>query len=388
MKEIYVTQPSLPDLGEFNELLSDIWDRKILTNNGYYHQLLEEQLAEYLNVKYVSLFSNGTLALMVALKVLNIEGEVITTPYSFVATSHSILWNGCKPVFCDTEKDSYNIDADKIESLITSKTTAIMPVHVYGIPCDNRKIEAIAKKHNLKVIYDAAHAFGVEKNGESILNYGDLSILSFHATKVFNTIEGGAIISHDIETKNKIDKLKNFGIVDETTIEACGINAKMNELQAAFGLLQLKKIHRSIEKRKMVFHKYKLCLKGIKGIKLLDISEDLNYNYSYFPISIDVEEYNCSRDNLYEELKENGVFARKYFYPLISDFEVYKNCRKSDLSQAKLISDNVLCLPLYENLTDIDIELITGIIWSFQLTSTKNNLKKSFALNEYIVLNN
>lgn len=362
MKNIYVTQPSLPNLDDFGVLLADIWNRKILTNNGYYHNLLEQKLAEYLGVKYVSLFSNGTLALMVALKYLKIEGEVITTPYSFVATSHSILWNGCSPVFCDVEEGGFNIDSDKIESLITDKTTAILPVHVYGIPCNHSKIDKIAKKYNLKVIYDAAHAFGVKENGDSVLNFGDLSILSFHATKVFNTIEGGAIISHDIDTKLRIDKLKNFGIVDEQTVEECGINAKMNEIQSAFGLLQLKTIDDSIAKRKLLFDKYVNIFKDINGISILNISSNLEYNYSYFPILVDETEYGLGRDQLYNKLKEINVFSRKYFYPLISDFDTYKDYRTSELMNAKLVSNNVLCLPLYDSMTAKDFDVIVGEI--------------------------
>ncbi len=363
-KMIYVTQPSLPPLDDFIESLKQIWDSKILTNAGPFHEEFEKQLAEYLNVKYISVFSNGTLALITALQCLGIKGEVITTPYTFVATANSLHWNGITPVFCDVEPVYGNIDPDKIEALITANTTAIMPVHVYGNPCDVTKIEAIAKKHHLKVIYDAAHAFGVQKNKESILNFGDLSILSFHATKTFNTIEGGAIISHDKETKIRIDNLKNFGITDEVTVVEPGINAKMNELQCAFGILQLKEIKNNILKRKAVADFYRKELSEIKGIRFLDDITNVEHNYSYFPIFID-DKYPLKRDALYELLKENNIYSRRYFYPLVSSFRPYNelpSAETKNVSIAHKMANEVLCLPIYSELTAEIISKITGII--------------------------
>lgn len=364
IEKIFVTQPSLPPLEDFVDSLKVIWESKELTNNGPFHQEFEKQLAIYLGVKYISVFSNGTLALMTALQALNIKGEVITTPYTFVATPNSLIWNNITPVFCDIDPIYGNIDADKIEALITPGTTAIMPVHVYGNPCDVEKIENIAKKHNLKVVYDAAHAFGVKKNEDSILNFGDLSILSFHATKTFNTIEGGAIISHDAETKTRIDNLKNFGIVDEVTVVEPGINAKMNELQCAFGLLQLKEIEANISKRKQITLHYRRLLKEVKGIRFLDDVSDVKHNYSYFPIFID-EYYPISRDDLYEKLKENNIYARRYFYPLVSTFKPYNTYRSSDLGNlhyALKLSDQVLCLPIFSDLKEDKVKFICSII--------------------------
>jgi dTDP-4-amino-4,6-dideoxygalactose transaminase len=351
-KTIYVTQPSLPPLEDFVESLKQIWDSKILTNNGPFHQEFEKQLAEYLGVKYISVFSNGTLALMTALQCLGIKGEVITTPYTFVATANSLYWNGITPVFCDIDPVYGNIDADKLEALITPNTTAIMPVHVYGNPCDVEKIERLAAKHGLKVIYDAAHAFGVTRQGESVLNFGDLSILSFHATKAFNTIEGGAIISHDEKTKERIDNLKNFGITDEVTVVEPGINAKMNELQCAFGLLQLREMKTNIAKRKALTEFYRQALSGIKGLRFLEDMENVEHNYSYFPVFVD-ERYPISRDALYEELKSNNIYTRRYFYPLVSSFSPYKELASSagaKLPQAVKVSDQVLCLPIYSEM--------------------------------------
>ncbi len=363
-KVIYVTQPSLPELGEFVESLKQIWESKILTNNGPFHEEFEKQLAQYLGVKYVSVFSNGTLALMTALQCLGIKGEVITTPYTFVATANSLFWNGITPVFCDVDPVFGNMDADKIEALITKDTAAIMPVHVYGNPCEVEKIEALARKYKLKVIYDAAHAFGVTKKQNSILNFGDLSILSFHATKTFNTIEGGAIVSHDIETKTRIDNLKNFGITDEITVVEPGINAKMNEVQCAFGLLQLKEIKENIFKRKKVTEFYRNKLGNIKGLRILEDMKDVEHNYSYFPIFVS-EEFSITRDVLYELLKQNNIYARRYFYPLVSSFSPYNELPSSDLknvSAAAKISNQVLCLPIYSNLEEKDLQRIVSLI--------------------------
>lgn len=363
--KIFVTQPVLPDLAEFTELLKDIWDRKWLTNNGKYHQDFEKALAEYLGVPYISLFSNGTLALISALQVLNITGEVITTPYSFVATTHALWWNNIKPVFVDIEPDYCNLDPKKIEAAITPRTTAILPVHVYGNPCNMEAIQEIADRYGLKLIYDAAHAFGVKQNSESILNFGDLSILSFHATKVFNTIEGGAIVSHDEKTKNRIDYLKNFGFAGETEVIAPGINAKMNEIQAAYGLLQLKTIDDNIEARKQIAQLYSKHLEGVKGIRLLAARENLDYNHAYFPIFIDEKEFGKSRDEVYYKLRENNIFGRRYFYPLISQFPTYRgleSAKKGNLGIAEKITSEVICLPIYPGLSDEEVLQIISII--------------------------
>ena len=360
-KPIYVTQPSLPDLEEFIPYLREIWDNKILTNNGPMHKELEKELAEFLGVPYISLFANGTLALVTALQALRITGEVITTPYSFVATTHSLWWNNIKPVFVDIEPKFGNLDPEKIEAAITPKTTAIMPVHVYGNPCYVEKIQKIADVYGLRLIYDAAHAFGVKYKGGSILNYGDLSILSFHATKVFNTFEGGAIISHDSATKQRIDYLKNFGFAGETTIMAPGINSKMNEVQAAMGLLQLKSFDESIVKRKVVADTYRELLKDIKGISMLPEPADTISNYAYFPIFVNEKEYGMSRNALYEKMKQNNIYGRRYFYPLISEFSMYKGLEsssKGNLSIAHKIANEVICLPIY---SEIDIETVSYI---------------------------
>lgn len=352
-KQIFVTQPAMPPLEEFIPYLEEIWESKWLTNNGSFHQKLEQALADYLGVKYVSLFCNGMIALETALQAIRITGEVITTPYSFVATTHAIHMTGCTPVFCDIEPDTFNIDVDKIEALITPKTTAIMPVHVYGNPCDMERLQQIADTYGLKVIYDAAHAFGVKKNGESILNFGDISMLSFHATKVFNTIEGGALITNDEKLKKRIDFLKNFGFADEVTVVAPGSNGKMNELQAAFGLLNLKYIDQNIEKRKKIAQLYRHALEGIDGISCLHDLHGVVHNYSYFPILVNKTVYGISRDELYNKFREHGIYARRYFYPLISDFPTYRGLPTSVPSQLKVsdeISKEVLCLPIFPDL--------------------------------------
>jgi dTDP-4-amino-4,6-dideoxygalactose transaminase len=328
-KNIYVTQPTMPPLEEFTELLKQIWDNKILTNGGPFHQELEKALADYLGVKYISLFSNGTLALVTALQALRITGEVITTPFSFVATTHSLWWNNIKPIFADIDADYNNLDPEKIEAAITPNTTAILPVHVHGNPCNVDRIQKIADTYNLKVIYDAAHAFAVKINGNSILNYGDLSVLSFHATKVFNTFEGGAIICHDEKMKKHIDDLKNFGFRGETIVVAPGINAKMSEVQAAFGLLNLKYIDTSISHRKEITNYYRENLKNIQGIRLLNDIVNVSHNYSYFPVFVNETEYGMLRDDLYELLKRQNIFSRRYFYPLISEFSTYKGLPSS-----------------------------------------------------------
>lgn len=360
-KVITVTSPLLPSLDEFMPYLQDIWNRKWLTNNGHYHKELEKALCEYLKVPFISLFTNGTLPLITALQALRITGEVITTPYSFVATTHSLWWNGIKPVFVDIDPITCNIDPEKIEAAITPKTTAIMPVHVYGTPCDTIRIKEIADKYGLKVIYDAAHAFGVEVDGESVLNAGDMSTLSFHATKVYNTIEGGALICHDEETKKRIDYLKNFGFAGETEVIAPGINSKMDEIRSAYGLLNLKQVDKAIESRKNTANKYRKVLKNIKGLRVLEDIPKVKHNYSYFPVFVDSEVYGKTRDELYYKMKENNVLGRRYFYPLISEFSTYKgleSAKKENLPVANRIADSVICLPMYNGITDTEIDII------------------------------
>lgn len=363
-KNIPVTQPFLPDLNEFIPYLEKIWDNRWLTNNGPFHQELEAKLCEYLGVEHVSLFNNATIALITALQAMRISGEVITTPYSFVATSHSIIWNGLEPVFVDIDPATFNIDPAKIEAAITPKTSAIMPVHCYSNPCDVEAIKKIADSHGLKIIYDAAHAFGVNYKGESILKWGDLSILSFHATKVFNTFEGGAIISPDAETKQHIDRLKNFGIEDELTVTAPGINGKMSEINSAFGLVQLKYINQAIEQRKIIDERYRTELAGIKGITLYQHVVDAGSNFSYFPILVEADYY-LSRDELYDKLKENNILSRRYFYPLISNMPMYRGLPSSAidcLPQANELARKVLCLPIFNELTLVEQQKIINLI--------------------------
>lgn len=352
-KTIPVTQPFLPELSEFVPYLEQIWDNRWLTNNGPFHQKLEAKLAEYLGVEHVSLFNNATIALITALQAMRIHGEVITTPYSFVATSHSIMWNGLEPVFVDIDPTTFNIDPAKIEAAITPRTTAIMPVHCYSNPCDVEAIQKIADNYGLKVIYDAAHAFGVNYKGKSLLNWGDLSILSFHATKVFNTFEGGAIISPDAKTKQRIDRLKNFGIANELTVTAPGINGKMSEINAAFGLVQLKHIDDAMAQRQAVDSRYRSELAEVTGITLYQHDINANSNFSYFPILVEAE-YPLSRDELYEKLKANGILSRRYFYPLISNMPMYRGLPTADtvhLPLANALAEKVLCLPIFNELT-------------------------------------
>lgn len=363
----YVTQPLLPPLEEFIPYLEQIWKNKCLTNGGPFHQQLEQALCNYLGVKHISLFANGTLALITALQALRITGEVITTPYSFVATAHSLLWNGIKPVFVDIDAVTFNIDPEKIEAAITPQTTAIMPVHCYGHPCDVKRIAQIADNYGLKVIYDAAHAFGVQSSGVSVLNHGDLSILSFHATKVFNTFEGGAIICHDAKTKHRIDNLKNFGIVDEVTVVAPGINGKMSEINAAFGLLQLKGIDAALQQRKAVDARYRAGLAAVTGMHCLPDTGGHAANYAYFPILVQPE-YPLSRDALYQKLHDNQIFSRRYFYPLISDFPMYRgmpSAAHSNLPVAKKVAEQVICLPIYPGLDTSQIDMIVSIISAY-----------------------
>lgn len=356
--QITVTSPLLPDLNEFHSLLQQIWDSKWITNNGNFHHQLETALADYLKVPYLSLFTNGTLPLITALQALRIQGEVITTPYSFVATTHAIWWNGLTPVFVDIDPATGNIDPDKIEAAITPRTTAIMPVHVYGKPCDVERIDAIAKKYNLKVIYDAAHAFGVEIGGRSIMEWGDLSTLSFHATKVYNTVEGGAMICHSKEMKEQIDNLKNFGFRNETTVVAPGINSKMDEIRAAYGLLNLQQVDKAIEARHQVAIRYREALRDVKGISFFDDLPNVRHNYSYFPIFVDAEQYGMTRDELYQKMKDNNVLGRRYFYPLISTFSPYNkypSAVPTNLPNATRKADQVICLPMHHALTEADV---------------------------------
>jgi len=363
-KKVYVTQPSLPSLEEFIPYLQQIWDSKILTNGGPFHQQLEQALCDYLGVKHIALFTNGTIALVTALQALRITGEVITTPYSFVATSHSLLWNGIKPVFVDIEPNTLNLDPEKIEAAITPKTTAIMPVHCYGHPCDVERIQKIADAYGLKVIYDAAHAFGVQLHSGSLLNHGELSVLSFHATKVFNTFEGGAIVCSDTKTKLRIDHLKNFGFVDEVTVVAPGINGKMSEFNAALGLLQLKSVDEALQKRKAIDTRYREGLIGVKGIHCLPDAGEKVANYSYFPILVK-SEYPLSRDALFEKLRGNGIYARRYFYPLISDFSMYRGLPSavhSNLPVASKTASEVICLPIYPMLGGEVLDKIINLI--------------------------
>ncbi|GHU10934.1 aminotransferase [Spirochaetia bacterium] len=362
---ITVTSPLLPPLTEFIPYLEDIWHRKWITNNGFYHQELEKALCEYLKIPYISLFTNGTLPLMCALQSFRITGEVITTPFSFVATAHSLWWNGITPVFVDIEEETGNLNPDKIEAAITPRTTAIMPVHVYGNPCNTEKITAIADKYGLKVIYDAAHAFGVEKNGESILNAGDISTLSFHATKTYNTVEGGALICHDEKTKERIDYLKNFGFAGETEVVMPGINGKMDEIRAAYGLLNLKYIDDAIQKRRQVANHYRKALQNTNGIRFMDDIPEVKHNYSYFPIFVNRDEYGITRDALYEKLKSYNILGRRYFYPLISTFSPYRGLNSAcpdNLPIATKLADNVLCLPIYHDLTEKEVDLIISMI--------------------------
>lgn len=362
---ITVTSPLLPNLDEFHELLKQIWDSKWITNNGSFHKQLEKELAAYLKVPYVSLFTNGTLPLITALQALRITGEVITTPYSFVATTHSLWWNGIKPVFVDIDPTNCGIDPEKIEAAITPKTTAIMPVHCYGKPCDTERIQAIADKYGLKVIYDAAHAFGVEVNGKSVLKKGDMSTLSFHATKVYNTAEGGALVVKDAETKKRVDYLKNFGFAGETEVVAPGINSKMDEVRAAFGLLNLQQVDDAIEKRHQVAVRYREALRNVKGIRFFDDMPGVRHNYSYFPIFVDAEEYGMTRDELYFKMKEQGVYGRRYFYPLISTFSTYKGLPSAaveNLPVATRVANEVICLPMHHGLCDMDLDRIIHLI--------------------------
>lgn len=363
-KPIYVTQPYLPPLEEFIPYLQQIWDNKTLTNGGPMHQELEKALSDYLDLEHISLFNNGTIALLTALQALRVTGEVITTPYSFVATAHSLLWNGIKPVFVDIDPHTLNLDPAKIEAAITPQTTAIMPVHCYGHPCDVEAIQKIADNYNLRVIYDAAHAFGVQDDAGSILRHGDLSVLSFHATKVFNTFEGGAIICPDAKTKKRIDQLKNFGFVDEVTVVAPGINGKMSEVNAAFGLLQLKHIDRAMQRRREIDQTYRELLQNVKGIRLVQESGQAVANYSYFPILVE-SDYALSRDELYQKLKDNNIFARRYFYPLISEFPMYRgmpSAKRGNLPEASRVAEKVICLPIYPALTETEVVRIAEVI--------------------------
>ncbi|MGV7223095.1 MAG: DegT/DnrJ/EryC1/StrS family aminotransferase [Nitrospinales bacterium] len=364
-KDIYVTSPRLPDLKEFTQMLEKIWESRQLTNNGHFHREFEKKLAEYLGVSQCSLLCNGTLALMVGLKALGVSGEVITTPFTFVATTHALQWNNVKPVFCDIEPNTYNIDPAQIESLITDRTTAILPVHVFGNPCQVERIEKIADRHGLKVIYDAAHAFGVRVNGEPIVNFGDLSVLSFHATKVFNTVEGGAVIHKRRELKKKVDFFRNFGFANETTIIGTGINAKQNELLSAYGLLQLRTFEQEIAARKKVAARYRKNLMGSDDIHYHQDIPGVQHNYAYFPILVDSEGSGVNRDDMYHALRDNRIFPRRYFYPLISHIPAYRNLPSAmpgNLPVAEKVAEQVLCLPMYGDLSLSTVDEICGIL--------------------------
>ena len=362
---ITVTSPLLPDLDEFNELLKEIWDSKWITNNGTFHQQLEIALCEYLKVPFISLFTNGTLPLITAFQALHITGEVITTPYSFVATTHALWWNGIKPVFVDIDPSTGNLDPTKIEAAITPRTTAILPVHVYGKPCDVDAIQSIADKYGLRVIYDAAHAFGVEVNGQSIINAGDVATLSFHATKVYNTVEGGALVMHDEKTKKRIDYLKNFGFASETEVVAPGINSKMDEVRSAYGLLNLRQVDAAIEARQKVAIDYRKALRNVEGISFWDDMPGVRHNYSYFPIFVDAERYGMTRDELYFKMKDRNVWGRRYFYPLISEFSTYRgleSANPANLPQATKMANSVICLPMHHALSEEDIQRTTDCV--------------------------
>lgn len=364
-EQITVTSPLLPDLDEFHALLKEIWDSKWITNNGQFHKQLEAALCDYLKVPFISLFTNGTLPLLTALQAMHITGEVITTPYTFVATTHALWWNGINPVFVDIDPSNCGIDPEKIEAAITPRTTAIMPVHCYGKPCDTAKIQVIADKYGLKVIYDSAHAFGVEMNGESILKQGDMSTMSFHATKVYNTAEGGALIVKDAETKKRVDYLKNFGFAGETEVVAPGINSKMDEIRAALGLLNLKQVDEAIEKRHQVAIRYREALRDVKGIRFFDDMPGVKHNYSYFPIFVNAEEYGMTRDELYFKMQKQGIFGRRYFYPLISTFSTYRGLPTAlpeNLPNATRIANEVICLPMHHKLSDVDTQRIIDLI--------------------------
>ena len=363
--KITVTSPLLPNLAEFNDMLKEIWESKWITNMGQFHKQLEKELCEYLKVPYISLFTNGTLPLLTALQALRITGEVITTPYSFVATTHSIWWNGCRPVFVDIEEETCGIDPNKIEAAITPKTSAIMPVHCYGKPVKMKQIQEIADKYGLKVIYDAAHAFGVEVDGESVLNAGDMSTLSFHATKVYNTLEGGALVMHDEQTKKRIDYLKNFGFAGETEVVAPGINSKVDEVRSAYGLLNLKQVDGAIAKRQQIAQRYRETLRDVPGIRFFDDTPGVKHNYSYFPIFVDAKQYGMTRDELYFKMKEQGVLGRRYFYPLISTFSTYRSLPSAtteNLPVATRIANEVICLPMHHVLSENDLERILNLI--------------------------
>ncbi|MCK9985764.1 MAG: hypothetical protein AzoDbin1_02236 [Azoarcus sp.] len=362
-KPLYVTKPELAPLDEFIPLLEEIWDSRVVTNCGPFHARFERALCDYLGVERVALFANGTLGLVTALQALRITGEVITTPYSFVATAHSLLWNKLTPVFVDIDPVTFNMDPDKIESAITPQTTAILPVHCYGQPCDVERIQRIADNYGLRVIYDAAHAFGVSRGGRSILEHGDLSVLSFHATKVFNTFEGGAIVCRDEKTKQRIDHLKNFGFVDEVTVVAPGINGKMSEINAAFGVLQLGYVDEAIKRRREIDGRYRAALRDLPGIHCPPLGGE-THNYSYFPILVRPD-CRISRDALYARFRAADIYARRYFYPLISDFPMYRglpSAARTNLPVAARISEEVLCLPIYPQLSEQDVDRVIAVV--------------------------
>ena len=364
-KPVYVTSPSLPPLAEFIPYLEKIWESKWLTNNGQFHQQFEKALAEYLGVKHISYFTNGMVALQMGLQALRITGEVITTPFTFVATTHAIHLNGCTPVFCDIEPETFTLDPDKVESLITPLTSAIMPVHVYGNLCNHEKLKKIADTYGLKLFYDAAHVFGVKKDGLSVANWGDLSMLSFHATKVFNTLEGGALVTNDEAMKKRIDYLRNFGFADEVTVVTPGGNGKVDEVRAAYGLLQLKYVDGEIAKRQRVAAFYRKHLADLSGIRLLHDLPGVRHNYGYFPILVDADAYGLTRDGLYETFKADGIYSRRYFYPLCSQFPAYRglpSAHPCQLPVAEKAAQEVLCLPIFADLDEAALARIVAVV--------------------------
>ena len=365
MSKILVTRSSIPEMEEYIEEIREIWDTHWLTNMGVKHRQLQEKLCEYLQAEHTELFTNGHMALEMSLQALNLKGEVITTPFTFSSTTHAIVRNGLKPVFCDIREDDYTMDPEKIRPLIHENTCAIMPVHVYGNLCDVEAIREIAEEYGLKVIYDAAHAFGETLNGEGVGSFGDVSCFSFHATKVFNTIEGGAMVMHDAETKKQIDYLKNFGFAGETTVVGPGINSKMDEMRSAYGLLNLKQVDAAIEARHQVAIRYREALRAVPGITFFDDIPGVRHNYAYFPIFVDAEKYGMTRDELYFKMKENGVLGRRYFYPLISTFNTYSglpSATPENLPQANKMADRVICLPMYHSLTNDEIKSVVDLI--------------------------
>lgn len=362
-KPIMITRSAMPPMEEYIEKMKELWDSRYLTNSGKFHKEFEEALIKYLNVSNVSLFTNGHMGLELTLEAMNLSGEVITTPFTFASTTQAIVRNNLTPVFCDVKEDDYTIDESKIEELITDKTCAIVPVHVYGNVCNVYEIERIAKKHNLKVIYDAAHAFGIKVNGKSVLDFGDASMVSLHATKVFHAIEGGLVVLQDEDLKVKLDKIKNFGFLTEELVDEIGSHARMNEFQSIMGLCNLNHVSEEILKRKKLTERYRENLRGIEGIKVMEEVEGVENNYTYFPVLIDEEKFGLNRDDVYDILLNNNIFSRRYFYKLTSDFECYENkFKKYETPIANKIAKSVLTLPLHGDLSIDDIDKVCDVL--------------------------